>query len=366
MEYYHPLDFTQFSAFQDCPAKWYETYNNGYRQAPSEFRRDDALCIGSLYHSGQENLLRSGTPTIDEETIAECNPKSEALALAQSMLSEYCLFAGGEPWTTVAVEKPLEFTPATYTAESGELPVMCMAKVDAVVYVPKDTYIPTGIPGDQIFLLHGYYTFEHKTKSAKKNRAAYLQRWRVDAQPWFQQNALEANLENLIAPLNLPVAPVRGTIINVVEKPELYVPVRTCKGCGTKQDMASYAITARGYECPLCKYTNDFKPAQRASVYNPATFYRMLVPRWEAGGKFDSNIRVAVKDTYEKMIALRTFGLEQCAHEFGMNVYQGYTRCVHDNFGPCIFYGVHQGESDYDQILNLVQLDTTKYMKERN
>ncbi len=347
----YPIDFTQFNSFQQCPMLWYETYVKGWREKPSDWQRDDALCIGSLYHDGQENMLRTGSVELSESVIAEMTPKPEALAMVRGMLREYQMWAGSEPWRIITIEKPLEFQ-----IDLPEGKVYCMAKLDGSILVETPTTIPSGLPGQTEELQPGYYTLEHKTKAASADRAKFFRRWELDAQPLFQQFALG---EYIKTRPDLPDLPVMGTIINVAEKPNLYIPVRTCKGCKSKQDMSSYSIKDGKFICPLCNYGNEFAAAAKASVFDPTTFYRLKVGLHDLTSPITTRILYSIVHAYQSMQAMRESGPE--GHP---NPYQGFTRCIHPIYGPCLFTDAHTERTAVENLVTIHQVDTTKYMKE--
>jgi hypothetical protein len=350
----YPIDFTQWSTFQNCPMLWYETYVKGWRKKPADYQRDDALCIGSLYHDGMENFLRTKTAFIRQEVLDECTPKPEALEMVMGMLEEYQLWAGHEPWTVITIEKPLEFSLDLHDGTS----VSCMAKLDASVLVQDPITIETGQVGQTETLAPGYYTYEHKTKAANANRAAFFRRWELDAQPLFQQLAL-ANY--IAANPQLPQLPVQGTIINVAEKPTIYIPVRTCKGCKTKQDMSSYTILNGQYVCLLCGHVNEFEPAKKSTSRQPTTFYRIKLDAHTLDNPATHIMLESIASTHANMQAMRQSADPASAIA---NPYNGFAKCIHPIWGPCVFTDVHTGRTTHDAVVELHQVDTTKYMKE--
>jgi hypothetical protein len=350
----YPIDFTQWNTYQSCPMLWWETYVNGWRKKPADYQRDDALCIGSLYHDGMENFLRTGKAFIKQEILDEVTPKPEALEMVISMLEEYQLWAGLENWQLITIEKPLEFN----IQLADDLVVPCMAKLDASVLVTSPIRIETGQVGQTEELEIGYYTYEHKTKAATSNRAAFLRRWELDAQPLFQQRALEAYIK---ANPQLPQLPVRGTIINVAEKPSIYIPVRTCKGCKTKQDMSSYSIVNGQYVCVLCGHTNEFEAAKKTSARQPTTFYRIKLPAHQMDNPTTAIMLESIASTHAAMMAIREASHPALAIA---NPYNGYAKCIHPMWGPCEFTDIHTAQSTHEATLTLHQINTTKYMKE--
>jgi hypothetical protein len=353
---YHPIDFTQWSTFQTCPMKWFETYVLGWRLKPADYQRDDALCVGSLYHDGMENFLRTSLATISQAVIDEFTPKPEALEMVLGMLQEYQLWAGHEDWQIITIEKPIEFQiPLT-----GGLVVPCMAKLDASVLVLEPTTIETGQVGQTELLEVGYYTYEHKTKAGTSNRAAFLRRWELDAQPLFQQRALEAYIK---ANPELPQLPVRGTIINVAEKPSIYIPVRTCKGCKTKQDMSSYEIANGLYVCRLCGHSNEFDPAKKTSARQPTTFYRIKLAAHGWDNPTTNIMLESIASTHANMEAMRK---ATSPDEAIANPYSGFAKCIHPMWGPCEFVDIHTKQTTHEATITLMQIDTTKYMKENS
>lgn len=346
-----PIDFTQWNTYQQCPMLWWETYCRGWRKKPATYQREDALCIGSLYHDGQEQLLKTGTANITQKVIDEMTPKPEVLEMVANMLAEYSMWAI-DPWQVITIEKPLEFE---ITDDNGDT-VPCLAKLDASVLVAEPTTIETGQVGQTITLAPGYWTFEHKTKDPSSNRAAFLRRWELDGQPLFQQFGLRQHIMNNP---HLPQLPVQGTIINVAEKPSIYVPVRTCKGCKTKQDFSSYEINGDRYVCRLCGYSNEFDPPKTVAQRKPTTFYRIALPAHRPDNPVTVNMMHSIVNTWHEMQLLRTYG-----PDMANDPYRGYTKCIHPIWGPCVFTDVHTGRIAIEDSVELHQIDTTKYMKE--
>lgn len=330
---------------------WYETYVKGWRKKQAEWLRDDALCLGQLYHAGQEQLLRTNSIEIPQEVIDAETPKPEALQMVRGMLAEYQMWAGNEPWEVITIEKPLEFV---IQLPAGD--VFCMAKLDASVLVREACEIPSGIPGQVLLLEPGYYTLEHKTKAATSNRAQFLRRWELDKQPLFQQMGLS---EYVKQHPELPQLAVRGTIINVAEKPTIYVPVRTCKGCKYKQDMSTYTIKGAMFVCTLCGFANEFAAPKKTSTYDPTTFYRIKLDQHDIEQEVTKNMLYSVCTTYDGMQALRTGGPDEVT-----DPYLGYSRCNGGYYGPCVFVDIHTYRATHDASVELHQIDTTKYMKE--
>jgi hypothetical protein len=281
------LDYSQTSKWNFCRWAWYERYvNKRVKGWPKDRQRDDALCIGSLVHAGLENWYKHGVPEIPEEAIAQYTPTPEALGLAREMVYGYPQAYPMEPWELVRCEEPLRF-PLVDGCDG-------LAKIDLYFYIPEDCTIETGVPGYTNTLTRGWWVQEYKTKGQGKDVAKWIQGWENNLQADFQMMALTHHLSQQTrqieragwavdgegSPYN---ESVQGVLVNVIERPSIYVPRRTCKGCHQVWPFRAYLPTGTGkYRCPNCGHEQPLKPLEESASKKTPTYYRVIVTRTPA------------------------------------------------------------------------------------
>ena len=325
------LDHSQYYAFTQCPWRWYETYVT--QRAPiHEGFRDDALCIGSLVHSGLENFYRTGEATPTKEALTENNPSKEALFMVHLLLDQYMQNYQPDPTAKAhLVEEPV-LRPLPNKAT-------LLAKIDSYFYVDEDTPIDTGWNGETAILSKGWWIKEHKTKSSYLKLPAYIKAWQANMQADFQLLALEHK-----------VGPVQGLLVNVLEKPNIYQPKRKCKGCGVLQPFNAFGIEPSGkYKCQLCNTTQTLAPLKPPTNTPTAKFYRFPVVRTPQ--RLQRSLQEIVQIA-NSMLYLLTHGMEalppnrpncvargQTCQYFELhNTIDGEIPRSHPNFGPIDAY----------------------------
>ena len=90
------IDYSAYSAFDECPWKWYEKYVNK-RTAQYVGQRSDALARGTLVHVGLESFHKHGNPTVPQEIVSRINPTFALWQEVQQLLLGYVRWYGSEP-----------------------------------------------------------------------------------------------------------------------------------------------------------------------------------------------------------------------------------------------------------------------------
>jgi hypothetical protein len=305
-------------------------------------QRDDAICIGSLVHEGLENWYRHGTLVIRDEVLLECNPSPEAMTLVRELLNGYIQRYPVVPWKVEQLEMPL----TKHLWDNNHL----LAKVDQYFSVPgpEPLMVESGIPGERLTLLPGYWIQENKTKAMSIDRAKYMRRWTTNMQADFQLIALREHLRKAGVD-----APVHGVLVNVLEKPKEYVPKRKCKNksCGQQLPMAAYLPHPEGAACPLCG------EVQKLSPYNPKTesraeYYRLITTRSPNQLEISEH---QICGVLSQMNDMREFGHEAIA--------PNKENCVDTIFGDCEYYKNHTYGIPVEEDDELRPRDATKYVE---
>lgn len=276
------IDYSQFSLYNFCPWAWYERYVN-QRQLRRVGQRSDPLCLGSLTHNGLDNFSKLGKPIIDEETIIENEPTRETLDLAQRLVQGYIRKYGVEPWPVERTEQPLRFPLADQIDDAWPLPFDGLAKLDGYFYVPSDTTIESGLPGETLTLARGWWSREYKTKSYSRKRSEWIKEWQTKRQADFQMLALQHLLKQQMDRYEFyngfrPPEVVQGVLVCVLEKPYEHIPERKCKGCANTYPLATFDVTPEGYRCPVCRAVQTLKPYIAKSSHEPE-YFRIIITR---------------------------------------------------------------------------------------
>ena len=255
------IDYSQYRAFQTCPWYWFEKYITELVPRREAYQRDDAAAIGSLVHSGLEQWAKTREPKIAAAVIDEIGPTPEAFGLAEGMVHEYVRRYPEEAWEFLRTEEPLKF-PLPGTDIPG------LAKIDKYFFVPEQTTVETGIEGSTFDLSPGWWIHEYKTKDAQISRAHWNMQWEANRQADFQILALREKVGT----------DVQGIIVQVLEKPRLYIPKRKCKGCATTLEMPSWLPAEDGKSaCPMCGNKQVLEPVKEKAPRPLAEFYRTVV-----------------------------------------------------------------------------------------
>lgn len=244
------IDFTQFTAFQQCPWHWYERYVAQLGAPQPEAQQDDPITIGSLVHAGIERLLRTGQPAIPDD-VPNVKPSPEALLQAREMLHAYCQAfpADMQKWKVRVLEHPIGHD--------------IIAKVDALVEVEDTVQLQDGLDGE-LTITAGLWVLEHKTTSERTPPAAFLRRWLMDMQADFQLIAVQDHFGRS----------ANGVIINVVSRPAPRAATRTCRKCG-----AATACVAIDWARPACSACGAPQRWNPPAPSHPPTVWRFTVTR---------------------------------------------------------------------------------------
>lgn len=297
------VDNTQYSAFTRCQGEWYEKYVNKHHR-PYTQERDDAAALGIAIHNVLENGYKNGSFTITTDVADELTLTSEALLEVRTMAEAYRnQYPSGPvefPWT--GLEEPLSY------AISDTLQIK--AKVDGYFTITEPTVVNGGI-GD-IHLAPGIYSFETKSKSSGYDRGLYLADWEAAAQASFQLLTLKANA----ARLGIDPDEVKGVLVNVIERPKIYEPRRTCKGCDKLIEVKYYRLCGKNYHCPLCDYGNLFPQKINPARVDPPFLYRFLVNRSIERLRIDEHTIIQVGTAMQNLINTRDpiFTRTQCVN----------------------------------------------------
>lgn len=341
----HYLDNSQYTTYTRCPALWYETYVRGLKPNYSG-QRDDALCLGALYHDALQAHYSGRPPQPSPDVIAEFDPTPDALDAATRWAYAYVAQYPSDPWSVTLVEEPLvgrsfgPFGVGVKDALSGiGTPYALLAKVDTIVELAEPVWIE-GASGLGMHLSPGLYSLEHKTRGTSKPREDYERRWASDTQAVFQiECARHAGY------------PVLGVIVNVCDKPYEAPPRRKCRNAACGETQRFDAFTPNGkdakgkplYTCALCGEDSQFAPPEPKPPAQP-TFWRTLVERT------DAQIEAAYRDferVASEMDAIRRGDLTPRRH---------FTACEDYNRW-CNYYEHHVNLSDPAQSDRFVQIE---------
>ncbi len=326
------LDFSQYDTFWDCEKKWWEKYvNQVHRSYPAQ--RDDALTLGSLFHSGLESLRSTGVPTIGDKPIAEFNPTRECYSTAQMLLLGYCKAYPKEDFAQYYLEQPLRF-PISDEYDG-------LAKIDSYFHVDEITPLADGL-GSEFSLTPGWWIKEYKTKDASRNVGNYVESWRANMQAAFQMLALQHKIRE----------PIQGIIVDVAEKPAKYIPKRTCRECKTAYELRDWLPTGTGYACPTCGNVQDLDTSDKSKVKREPKYYRINVTKTQE--QLERAIE-EMKITAETMNEIRVHGRPPI---------MASKRCIHDWFGPCEYWRFHANGQDAQPGPDFVKVEAFKYVGE--
>jgi hypothetical protein len=274
------IDHSQYASWMHCPWHWFEKYVNGRSKAWPEQMRDDALAIGSLVHNGLDNWYARGVPEIDQQEIEEINPTPDCLRLCKKLVYGYVQTFPKEQWKLIKTEQPLRFK--LIEGKDG------LAKLDLYFYIGEPTVVDSGLPGYEITLKPGWWIQEYKTKSQFVPTGDFMQSWVTNMQADFQMLALAAQRDNPNSPLFDgfkadsvdQVYPINGLLVNVIEKPNTYIPKRKCKGlCGEYWPYSSWMPSENAlFKCPNCGNEQKLKPLEQMQEQEPR-YFRMIVER---------------------------------------------------------------------------------------
>ena len=282
------IDNTQYSCFMRCQAEWYEQYVLKHK-AQQLGERDDAAAIGIAIHNVLENGYKNGKFNLTVDTADELTLTNEALMEVRIMAEAYRnKYPGGPvefPWT--GLEAPISFIiDDVYQIK---------AKVDGYFECVDPIIVSGGV--SDIYLQPGIYSFETKSKSSGYDRGLYLADWAANMQASFQLLTLKANA----ATLGIDPAMVKGILVNVIDRPKIYEPRRTCKGCDVMTQVKYFRLCGKVYHCPHCDFGNTFTGPMGQARVDPPFLYRFLVERSDERLAFDLQTIKAVAKEMEKV-----------------------------------------------------------------
>ena len=310
------IDYSAHDAFAFCPASWYEKYINKRRKRWPPGQRRDALALGSLVHEGLRMWQQEHTIEIPSEVVEEVTPDRETYALAQELVLGYARSYPSELWPLVMCEEPLtwQIRDEHCTSCQGDgygehdiVPAIYgLAKLDAYFYVPEPTEIESGQPGLTFTLSKGWWAQEYKTKSPRIALGLYMQAWETNLQASYQCLALNAELKRVFDASEGEHV-VQGVLVNVLEKPNRYIPKRKCNACQEMYEYSTWLPTGTGeYACPVCGTRRKIEPLRANVPEAPPNYFRIVVTRTAEDLARDSEI---IHQVAEQMLAMRSGGL---------------------------------------------------------
>ena len=255
------IDYSQYKMWQFCRWAWYERYVLKRRKKWPQAMRDDALAVGSLVHDGLEGWYKNGTTDITEEVITKINPTPEALRLCKGLVFGYVQTYPREAWDLIRCEQPVRF--ALIPGRDG------LAKIDLYFYIDNELRVESGVPGYQITLKPGWWIQEYKTKSSSTSFAEWMMHWTTNMQADFQMLALQEKFGSQ----------VNGLLVNVIEKPNIYIPKRKCKECDQYWNYGAWQPGESGlFVCPN-GHSQKLKPIDMQKEQPQGSYFRMVVER---------------------------------------------------------------------------------------
>lgn len=335
------IDYSQYSAWMRCPLYWYERYINQV-QPNYQGQREDAMAVGSLVHAGIEHFTKHGVPAILAETIEEVNPTRECYELAAFLAQRYATTYPHENFPFTKCEQPLTFPLAGQATG--------LAKLDGFFYVGEPITIPTGPMGLPTELEPGLWGREYKTKAASIPVSVWEQRWAVDMQANFQLLALQEYAKTLS--VEHPIA--RGIIVAAIEKPKLYVPMRGCRSCKAKFEMAAWLPAEAGYSCPACGNVQKLAAPSREAGYDEPGMYRTVVRRTQ---KQLEQAKFEITSVQAHM--------QLCVNN-QMYYAPDKTACIDAYNKPCPYFAPHSADAPANADPNFVKFDALRYVGEVN
>ena len=260
------IDNTQYSSFMQCEGYWTEKYVNKVHK-PWDGERDDPMSVGIGFHdllfNGYKNGVFEMTPKVAQELTLTMDATKEISIMGEYYRSQYP--SGPVEFDWVGLEEPL--------AKPVNNDIILKAKVDGFFINNKERTISGGV--EDIHLVPGIYGFETKSKLPGYDRGFYLSEWQAAMQASFQLLTIKHNSERL----GFNSDDVKGILVNVIERPNVYEPRRTCKGCSTMFQTKLYRLEGKNYICPMCEHPNTFTGPFPSPRVDPPYAYRFLVNR---------------------------------------------------------------------------------------
>ena len=280
------IDYSQYRTWNFCKWAWYEKYVLRRQKAwPVQNMRDDALAVGSLVHAGLENWYGHQDSTIPNQVVGKINPTPEALRLCQGLVQGYIQNYPREFWDVIRTEQPIRFS--LIDGKAG------LAKIDMYFYLPERTRVESGVPGYEITLNAGWWIYEYKTKSQATKFAEYMRSWQTNMQADFQMLALQEEINRKTARTFVDLDwckanPVNGLLINIIEKPNTYIPKRKCQECNEYWNFSAWTPKGEKFACPM-GHVKALKPLE---VQGPieGNYFRLMVERTPEQLAYSQNV----------------------------------------------------------------------------
>lgn len=278
------IDYSQYKTWNFCKWAWYEKYVLRRQKRWPEGMRDDALAIGSIVHAGLEGWYKNGNQEISQEVIGKINPTPEALRLCQGLVFGYVQTYPRETFDLIRCEQPVRFT--CIPGRDG------LAKIDMYFYLPERTRVESGVPGYEITLNPGWWIYEYKTKSQATKFAEYMRSWQTNMQADFQMLALQEQIakgyvENVDIP-NKMLTNVNGLLINIIEKPNTYIPKRKCQECNEYWNFSAWTPKGDKFACPQ-GHVKALKPLEAQGPIE-GNYFRLMVERTPEQLAYSQNV----------------------------------------------------------------------------
>lgn len=286
------LDYTQYKLFKFCELAWYERYVKQTVREPfaaSASGKDDPLTLGALVHDGLQSYREKQLPSVSPEKVAELGASLDCAAWARLLLDGYARrYPTPEQFHLFRCEAPLRF--------DLRLPsITGLAKLDYYFHVDHVTEFESGLGGfgNNFILTPGWWIREYKTFAASRERSLWLESWRVNMQADFQIHALQEKIGER----------VEGIFVDVIEKPQPYVPKHKCKACEVQSKRADWIPTGEAFQCPVCGNSQKLTIVDRSKGERRPDYYRLAVTRT---AEQLTESRSEIKRTAHRMLCLRT------------------------------------------------------------
>jgi Zn ribbon nucleic-acid-binding protein len=168
------------------------------------------------------------------------------------------------------------------------------------------------------------------------------------------ENKMQASFQ-MLALKNLIGEVPQGILVSVLEKPRVYIPKRTCKGCKEAFEMALWLETGTGeHACPQCGHTQVLKPYEPTTTSSPQ-FYRIVVVR--------SPERLETAMDEIGLIALKMEEMRSSPpSQFIPADPPNREACVHPIYRACEYFKIHTYDQEPEEDENLEQFDAKRYL----
>lgn len=330
------IDYSQYSTWLKCEWMWYEKYVKQLNKKRPDAPKADVLTLGSLVHASLEHLRKTGQPGITDEIVTRYGPSQECLAWAHKLIGGYLAAYPNEQFTKYYCEEPVRFGVSEHI--SG------LAKIDSYFHIDELTPLQSGL-GDAFFLTPGWWIKEYKTKSSGRDTGNYITGWRVNKQADFQMLALQELINE----------PVQGMLVDVLEKPQEYVPKRTCKGeCRGQYELRDWIPCSGQFKCPVCSHLQPLDTSDRSKKERIPSYYRLPVTRTQD--------QLSASKVHIRKVALRMQELREANGAILPDM--ASDQCVHDFYGQCDYFTPHAEGYGAEDGRGFVKVDSIRYVKE--